>query len=88
MLDTIEPRQFTEWMAYHRLEPFGDEWEQAATISMATNNAAVLAWTGELHDVAYYMPDPFKTSEEQALEREARQKCEQQIAAEEQAAKG
>ena len=40
MLADITPEQFNEWIAYHQLEPWGDEWVQTATIASAAHNAA------------------------------------------------
>lgn len=32
----MDSREFTEWMEYYKLEPFGDDWLQAATIAATT----------------------------------------------------
>lgn len=40
MLAEIGPEQFNEWIAYHQLEPWGDEWVQTATVASAVHNAA------------------------------------------------
>jgi hypothetical protein len=32
MLDEMSPEQFHEWMAFYRIEPFGDAWEHTDTI--------------------------------------------------------
>jgi hypothetical protein len=34
-MDAVE---FEEWKAYYRVEPFGDDWQQAGTIAAATVN--------------------------------------------------
>lgn len=40
MLADISPEQFNEWIAMYRLEPWGDDWTQTATIAAAMHNAA------------------------------------------------
>lgn len=42
MLDQITPEQFNEWLAYYRVEPFGDEWLAAATIAASSHNAGLM----------------------------------------------
>lgn len=32
----MDGREFMEWMAYYNLEPFGDDWQQAAKIAAAS----------------------------------------------------
>lgn len=39
MLAETTPEQLNEWIAYHQLEPWGDEWVQAATIASAVVNS-------------------------------------------------
>jgi hypothetical protein len=39
MLAETTPEQLNEWIAYHQLEPWGDEWVQTATIASAIHNA-------------------------------------------------
>jgi hypothetical protein len=39
MLRNISGRQFTEWMAYYNVEPFGDEWTRTALIASLIANA-------------------------------------------------
>ena len=39
MLADMEPSQFNEWIAYHQLEPWGDEWVQTGTIAAAVHNS-------------------------------------------------
>lgn len=34
----IDAREFQEWQEYYRIEPFGDDWDQAATIAATTVN--------------------------------------------------
>lgn len=31
-------REFAEWLAYYRLEPWGDDWDQAALLTAAIVN--------------------------------------------------
>lgn len=45
MLDRITPEQFVEWIAFYSLEPFGDEWRQAALIAAEAANAGKIALT-------------------------------------------
>jgi len=33
----LTAREFAEWIAYRSLEPFGDDWDQAAMIGFAVN---------------------------------------------------
>jgi len=40
-LSEIQPRLLDEWIAYHRLEPWGDDWEQAAMIAAKIHNTNV-----------------------------------------------
>jgi hypothetical protein len=42
MLAAIEPSKFDEWMAMYRLEPWGDDWKQAAMIAAKVHNAATV----------------------------------------------
>lgn len=39
MLATVDAFEIMEWQEYWRLEPFGDEWEQTATICEAIFHA-------------------------------------------------
>jgi len=39
MLSEMTPRQFKEWQVFEEIEPFGDEWQQAANIAWAALNA-------------------------------------------------
>lgn len=39
MLADTDPEQFDEWVALYRLEPWGDDWVQAARIIAAVMNA-------------------------------------------------
>jgi len=32
LLDTTDSLELAEWIAYWQLEPFGDDWEQTATV--------------------------------------------------------
>jgi len=34
LLDRMDGIELREWMAFHNLEPFGDEWRQTAIIAM------------------------------------------------------
>ena len=43
MLDELAPAQFDEWLAYYRVEPFGDEWLMAGTTASAAHNAGMIA---------------------------------------------
>lgn len=45
-LSEIEPAQFEEWQAAYDLEPWGDDWKQAALIAATIRNSAMGA-TGE-----------------------------------------
>ena len=38
MLESMTPEQMSEWIAYYQIEPFGDEWLQAGTISSTVYN--------------------------------------------------
>ena len=38
LLEAMTPEQMSGWMAYHQIEPFGDEWQQAGTIAAVTFN--------------------------------------------------
>jgi hypothetical protein len=40
MLAEIGPERFNELIAYHQLEPWGDEWVQTGTVACAVHNAA------------------------------------------------
>jgi hypothetical protein len=40
MLADITPDQFNEWIAYHQLEPWGNEAVQTAVVASAVHNAA------------------------------------------------
>lgn len=40
MLADITPQQFNEWLALYRLEPWGDDWVQAAKIIAEIANSA------------------------------------------------
>jgi len=33
LLDSLSSKQISEWVAFHSLEPFGDEWRQAGVIA-------------------------------------------------------
>lgn len=37
-LRELSPPEFVEWMAFERIEPFGQEWHQASTITAAVVN--------------------------------------------------
>lgn len=43
MLDELTPEQLDEWIAYYRIEPFGEPWRQAALIAAEAHNAGVTA---------------------------------------------
>lgn len=34
----IDAKEFASWKAYYRLEPWGDDWQQAAMIASVTHN--------------------------------------------------
>lgn len=36
----MDSAEFTEWIAYYSIEPFGEEWAQAGMISSTIANAA------------------------------------------------
>lgn len=38
-MSDLEPWEFNEWQAFYRLEPWGDDWVQAARIEAAIINA-------------------------------------------------
>lgn len=37
----MEPRQFDEWWALYRIEPWGDDWEQAGTVAAVVHNELI-----------------------------------------------
>jgi hypothetical protein len=39
-LASITREQFNEWIALYRLEPWGDDWQQAAMLAAAIHNSA------------------------------------------------
>lgn len=39
--ETINSREFTEWLALYEIDPWGDDWAQAATVT----TAALSPWT-------------------------------------------
>lgn len=39
MLRAMDSDEYVDWMAMFQLEPFGDEWRQAATPAAAIHNA-------------------------------------------------
>jgi hypothetical protein len=41
----LSSAEFTEWLAFYELEPFGQTWHQTATAAAVTHNAGVLAAT-------------------------------------------
>lgn len=41
MLEQITPEQMDEWIAYYRIEPFGEPWRQAALIAAEARNAGI-----------------------------------------------
>lgn len=52
----MTPGQFDEWLAYWALEPWGDEWDQAAHICAATHNAGVMPWGGKAMQPSAFKP--------------------------------
>ena len=34
LLEAMDSNEISEWMAFHNLEPFGDEWRQTALLAM------------------------------------------------------
>ena len=40
LLNEISAAELSEWAAYYRFEPFGDEWQQTSYICAMTGNAA------------------------------------------------
>jgi hypothetical protein len=63
LLATHSSAELTEWEAFNRLEPFGDEWRQAATIA-----AFVAAGHGVEIDPNEIMPIPREPEREQTAE--------------------
>ena len=58
----IDSAEFAEWQAFALLEPFGDEWRQAATIAHVT--AAV--WAGKKSPkVEAFMPATLRPEQRQ-----------------------
>jgi len=47
---------FTEWIAYYRLEPFGDEWLQTSYLCAIVRNL-VATRESELVDLDHFVPD-------------------------------
>lgn len=50
----IDSREFAEWIAYHSLEPFGDEWFRDAQLTAAVASQ----WATKPRHVAEFMPVP------------------------------
>lgn len=40
LLDGMTAAEFTDWQAFYRVEPFGDEWRQTGEICAMVGNAA------------------------------------------------
>ena len=38
MLEGMDPGMFSQWLEYYQLQPWGDDWEQAAVISSTVRN--------------------------------------------------
>lgn len=67
MLDELTPEQFDEWQAFERIEPFGDEWRQAATIASCSHNTGLLAVAAQgvkVPDSSFLPPDKFMPYQE------------------------
>ena len=41
MLDRIDSRELSEWMAFHNLEPFGDDWRRSGLTTAAVYNVNI-----------------------------------------------
>lgn len=41
MLDRIDSRELSEWMAFHNLEPFGDDWRRTGLTTAAVYNVNI-----------------------------------------------
>jgi len=50
--ETITAAEFTQWMALYGLDPWGDDWAQAATIT----TAALSPWTKKRLDPRQFIP--------------------------------
>ncbi len=55
LLDEIPAELFTEWIAYYRVEPFGDEWLQTSYICAIVRNLLATK-ESELIDLDYFVP--------------------------------
>ena len=81
MLESMTPQQMDEWIAYYRIEPFGDEWLQAGTIAAVMYNvvASVGAAMGgkSLKDKDMRDPDDFIPSDKPKRRRRATTPAEQ-----------
>lgn len=65
MLEAMSPEQMHEWMAYFHIEPFGDEWLQAGTLSAVFYNTVASIGAGiggsklkdkDMRDPSDFMP--------------------------------
>ena len=43
MLASMTPRQFSEWLEYYSLQPWGDDWLQTGVIASTVKNNIVMA---------------------------------------------
>lgn len=48
----MSAREFTEWKEFYKLEPFGDDWHQTATIAAAT----VSVWSKRPVKLSRFLP--------------------------------
>ena len=56
LLEEIPAELFTEWIAYYRLEPFGDPWMQTSFICSIVRNL-VASKESEVVPLDYYVPE-------------------------------
>ena len=54
MLQKMSSREFAEWMAFHGIEPFGDEWRQTGMACSVQAN--VWKGKGKAFSVEDFMP--------------------------------
>ena len=55
LLEQIPAELFTEWIAYYRQEPFGDEWLQTSYICSIVRNLLATK-ESDILDLDYFVP--------------------------------
>jgi hypothetical protein len=58
----MDSAEFTEWMAYNEIEPFGDEWRPSATVAAILANANSTGTTFHAEDFMPVKSTPQTTS--------------------------